>query len=111
MRDRPFSPSAHDFATPGFTRALSQPRETSRSQRNEKPRLFNKWIIFRVAKKCCRNVTVVRYDRRARRAERAGRSFIGIGVRMQLWRSETFHRTHERGSRGIFVIRAATYPI
>src|SRR4051812_42655318 len=33
----PFSPSAHDFATPGFTRAPSQPRETSRSQRNENP--------------------------------------------------------------------------
>src|SRR3954465_4371495 len=96
MRDRPFSPSAHDFATPGFTRAPSQPRETSRRQRNEKPRLFNKRIIFRVAGKCCRNVTAVRYDRRARRAERAGRSFIGIGVRMRLRRSETFHRTRER---------------
>src|SRR3954463_5673024 len=89
MRDPPFSPSAHDFATPGFTRAPSQPRETCRSQRNENPRLFNKRIIFRVAGKCCQNVTAVRYDRRARRAERAGRSFIGIGVRMQLRRSRT----------------------
>src|SRR3954468_3378862 len=37
MRDRPFPPSAHDFATPGFTRAPSQPHETSRSQRYENP--------------------------------------------------------------------------
>src|SRR3954469_11764981 len=76
-------------------------RETCRSQRNEKPRLFNKRIIFRVAEKCCRNVTAVRYDRRTRHAERVGRSFIGIGVRMRLRRSETFHRTRE-GFRGYF---------
>src|SRR3954462_15530039 len=105
-----FPPSAHDFATPGFTRAPSQPRETCRSQRNEKPRLFNKRIIFRVPEKCCRNVTAVRYDRRARRAERAGRSYIGIGVRTQLRRSEPFHRTHERGTGGIFVNRADHLP-
>src|SRR4051812_32698910 len=100
MRDPPFSTTAHDFATPGFTRAPSQPRETSRSQRNGKPRLFNKRIIFRVAEKYCQNVTAVRYDRRARRAERVGRSFIGIGVRMRLRRSEPFHRTRERGIGG-----------
>src|SRR3954466_1757485 len=97
MRDRPFSPRHTTVATPGFTRAPSQPRETSRSQRYGKPRLFNKRIIFRVAEKCCQNVTAVRYDRRARRAERAGQSFIGIGVRMRLRRSEPFYRTRERG--------------
>src|SRR3954463_15392898 len=101
MRDRPFSPSAHDFATPGFTRAPSQPRETSRNQRNEKPRLFNKRIIFRVAEKCRRIVTAVRYDRRARRAERVVRDFVGIGVRTESRRSETFHRTRE-GYPGVF---------
>src|SRR3954469_7753657 len=110
MRDRPFSPSAHDFATPGFTRAPSQPRETSCSQRYEKPRLFNKRIIFRVTEKCRRNVTAVRYDRRARRAERAGQSFFGIGVRTESRRSETFHRTRERVTGGIFVLRAANLP-
>src|SRR3954469_1433168 len=73
-------------------------RQTCRSQRNEKPHLFNKRIIFKVAGKCCRYVTAVSYDRRARRAERVGRSFIGIGVRMQLRRSRTFHRTRERGT-------------
>ena len=34
--------------------------------------------------------TEVRYDGRARRVERVGRSFIGIGVRMQLRRSRTY---------------------
>src|SRR3954469_855485 len=102
MRDRPFSPSAHDFATPGVNRAPSQPHETSRSQRNEKPRLFNKRIIFRAPEKCCRNVTAVRYDRRARRAELAGRSFIGIGVRMRLRRSRTYSPDAREGYRGYF---------
>src|SRR4051812_46706293 len=86
-----FPPRHTTFATPGFTRAPSRPRETSRSQRNEKPRLFNKRIIFRVAGKCCQNVTAVRYNRRARRAERVVRDFVGIGVRTESRRSETFH--------------------
>src|SRR4051812_42644199 len=67
----------------------------------KKTHLFNKRIIFWVAEKCCRNVVAVRYDRRARRAERAGRSFIGIGARMRLRRSETFYRTRE-GYPGLF---------
>ena len=63
-------------------------------------RLFNKRIILWVAEKCCRNVTAVRYDRRARRTERVGRSFIGIGFRMQLRRSRTRSPDTREGYRG-----------
>ena len=73
---------------------------TSHRHRNAKPRLFNKRIILWVAGKCCRNVTAVRYDRRARRAERVGRSFVGIGVRMQLRRSRTQSPDTREGYRG-----------
>ena len=95
MRDPPFSPSAHKFATPGFPEHRRNRARPATANCTKKPRLFNKRIIFRVAEKCCRNVTAVRNDQRARRAERAGRSFIGIGVRMRLRRSEMFHRTRE----------------
>src|SRR3954466_13361454 len=37
MRDRPFPPRHTTLRHRGFTRAPSQPRETSRSQRNENP--------------------------------------------------------------------------
>src|SRR3954469_1530490 len=90
MRDRPFFPHGTRLCGTGISPEHRRYRHrTSRSQRNGKPRLFNKWIIFRVAGKCCRNVTAVRYDRRARRAEHVGRSFTQIGVRMQLRRSRT----------------------
>src|SRR4051812_26393148 len=107
MRDRPFPPRHTTLRHRGFTRALSQPREASRSQRNEKPHLFNKRIIFRVAGKYCQNVTAVRYDRRARRTERAGRSFIGIGVRTESRRSRAIRRTRE-GYRGYFSLTGTT---
>src|SRR3954463_11931585 len=92
-------------ATPGYTRAPSQPAQDQPSPSERKPRLFNKRIILWVAEKCCRNVTAVRYDRRARRAERVGRSFVGIGVRMQLRRSRTRSpdaREGYRRSSGVF---------
>src|ERR1044072_1095981 len=89
MRDRPFTQRHTTVATPGFTRAPSQPTQDQPSPPERKPRLFNKRIILWGAEKCCRNVTAVRYDRRARRAERVGRSFTRIGVRMQLRRSRT----------------------
>src|ERR1041385_8366425 len=50
--------------------------------------------------KCCRNVTAVRYDRRARRTERVVRDFVGIGVRMQLRRSRTRSPDTREGYRG-----------
>src|SRR4051812_43730570 len=107
----PFPPRHTTLRHREFIRAPSQPRETSRSQRYEKPRLFNKRIIFRVTGKCCRNVTAVRYDRRARRAERVVRDFVGIGVRTESRRSETFHRTRE-GYPGVFSSTGqTTYPI
>src|ERR1043165_639877 len=62
---------------------------TSHRHPDRKPRLFNKRIILWGTEKCCQNVTAVSYDRRAQRAERVGRSFVGIGVRMQLRRSRT----------------------
>src|SRR3954470_20831636 len=97
-------------ATPGYTRAPSQPAQDQPSPLERKPRLLNKRIILWGAEKCCRNVTAVRYDRRARRAERVGRSFVGIGVRMQLRRSRTYSPDAREGSRGIFVNRPANLP-
>src|SRR3954463_2599923 len=87
-------------ATPGFTRAPSQPAQDQPSPPERKPRLFNKRIILWGAKKCCWNVTAVRYDRRARRAERVGQSFVRIGVRMQLRRSRTQSPDAREGYRG-----------
>src|SRR4051812_48148163 len=92
-------------ATPGFTRAPSQPAQDQPSPPEQKPRLFNKRIILWGAEKCCRNVTTVRYDRRARRAERVGRSFVGIGVRMHLrWSRPRSPDTRERNrwTSGVF---------
>ena len=84
---------------------LKQYRISGLRPPERKPCLFNKRIILWGAEKCCRNVTAVRYDRRARRAERVGRSFVGIGVRMQLRRSRTFSpdaREGYRWSSGVF---------
>src|SRR3954469_5578538 len=72
----PFPPRHTTCATPGFTRAPSQPAQDQPSPPDRKPRLLNKRIILCGTKKCCRNVTILRYDRRARRAERAGQSFV-----------------------------------
>src|SRR3954467_7699355 len=105
MRGRPLSTPAHDFATPGFTRAPSQPAQVQPSPPDRKPCLFNKRIIFRGAEKCCRNVTVVRYDRWARRAERVVRDFVGIGVRTESRQSRTYSsdaREGYRWSSGVF---------
>src|SRR3954466_16174981 len=110
MRDRPFPQRHTTCATPGFTRAPSQPAQDQPSPPKRKPRLLNKRIILRGAEKCCRNVTAVRYDRRARRAERVGRSFAGIGVRMQLRRSRTYSPDARVGTEGICVNRPTTLP-
>src|SRR3954466_15700332 len=100
MRDRPF-PSRHTTcATPGHTRAPSQPAQDQPSPPERKPRLFNKRIILWGAEKCCRNVTAVRYDRRARRAERVVRDFVGIGVRTESRRSRTSSSDAREGYRG-----------
>src|SRR3954464_3139552 len=105
MRDRPF-PSRHTTcATPGYTRAPSQPAQDQPSPPERKPRLFNKRIILWGAEKCCQNVTAVRYDRRARRAERVVRDFVGIGVRTESRRSRTYSPDAREGYRitsGVF---------
>src|SRR4051812_26962382 len=105
MRDRPFPQRHTTCATPGSTRAPSQPAQDQPSPPERKPRLFNKRIILWGAEKCCRNVTAVRYDRRARRAERVVRDFVGIGVRTESRRSRTFSpdaREGYRWSSGVF---------
>src|SRR3954468_20038515 len=85
----PFPPRHTTLRHRDFTRAPSQPAQVQPSPPDRKTRLFNKRIIFRGAEKCCQNVTAVRYDRRARRAERVVRDFVGIGVRTETWRSRT----------------------
>src|SRR3954464_11830918 len=75
--------------------ALDQPSPPDR-----KPRLFNKWIILWGADKCCRNVTAVRYDRRARRVERVVRDFVEIEVRMHHRRSRKRSPDAREGYRG-----------
>src|SRR3954463_15856943 len=100
MRDRPFPQLHTNCATPGYTRAPSQPAQDQPSPPERKPRLFNKRIILWGAEKCCRNVTAVRYDRRARRAERVVRDFIGIGVRTESRRSRTSSPDAREGYRG-----------
>src|SRR3954464_12799943 len=105
MRDRPFPPGHSTLRHRDFTRAPSQPAQDQPSPPDRKPRLFNKRIILWAPEKCSRNVTAVRYGRRARRAERVGRSFVGIGVRMQLRRSRTRSpdaREGYRWSSGVF---------
>src|SRR3954465_14455238 len=89
MRDRPFPQRHTTLGHRDFTRAPLQPTQDQPSPPDRKPRLFNKRIILWGAKKCFRNVTAVRYDRRARRAERVGRSFVRIGVRTKSRRSRT----------------------
>src|ERR1043165_5209097 len=81
--------TAHDLCDTGFHPSAVATAQDQPSPPDRKPRLFNKRNILWAPEKCCRNVTAVRYDRRARRAERVGRSFVGIGVRMQLRRSRT----------------------
>src|SRR3954465_16069645 len=104
MRDRSFPPPHTTRGAPGFTRAPSQPAQDQPSPPDRKPRLFNKRIILWGAKKYCRNVTAVRYDRRARRAERVVRDFVGIGVRTESRRSRTYSPdTRERGTEGVFI--------
>src|SRR3954464_8410540 len=100
MRDRPFPPRHTTCATPGFTRAPSQPAQDQPSPPDRKPCLFNKRIILWGAEKCCRNVTAVRYDRRARRAERVVRDFVGIEVRTESRRSRTYSPDAREGYRG-----------
>src|SRR3954471_7562921 len=100
MRDRPFPTRHTTCATPGFTRSPSQPAQDQPSPPDRKTRLLNKRIILWVAEKCCRNVTAVRYDRRARRAERVVRDFVGIGVRTESRRSRTYSPDAREGYRG-----------
>src|SRR4051812_18282677 len=110
MRDRPFTPRHMTCATPGFTRAPSQPAQDQPSPPDRKPRLFNKRIILWGAEKCCRNVTAVRYDRRARRAERVVRDFVGIRVRTESRRSRTRSPDTREGylwSSGVFSTSAS----
>src|SRR3954464_5660771 len=97
MRDRPFPPWHTTCATPGFTRAPSHLAQDQPSPQDQKTRLFNKRIILWGTKKCCRNVTAVKYDRRARRAERVVRDFVGIGVRTESRRSRTYSSDAREG--------------
>ena len=100
MRDRPFPQWYTTCATPGFTRAPSLPAQVQPSPPERKPHLFNKRIILWASRKGSRNVTAIRYDRRARRAERVGRGFVRIGVRMHLRRSRTRSPDAREGYRG-----------
>src|ERR1043165_6094384 len=107
--DRPLPPGHSTLRHRDFTRAPSLPAQDQPSPPDRKPRLFNKRIILWGTEKCCRNVTAVRYDRRARRAERVGRSFIGIGVRMQLRRSRTRSLVTRERYRG-YLRKQASHP-
>src|SRR4051812_27364726 len=101
----PFPPWHTTLRHRDFTQAPSQPAQDQPSPPERKPRLFNKRIILWGAEKCCRNVTAVRYDRRARRAERVVRDFVGIGVRTESRRSRTYSpdtRERYRISSGVF---------
>src|SRR4051812_3690263 len=100
MRDRPFPQRHTTLRHRDFTRAPSQPAQVQPSPPDQNPRLFNKWIILWGAEKCCRNVTAVRYDRRARRVERVVRDFVGIGVRTESRRSRTYSPDAREGYRG-----------
>src|SRR3954463_4972521 len=110
MRDRPFTQRHTTCATTGYTRAPSQPAQVQPSPPERKPRLFNKRIILWGAEKCCRNVTAVRYDRRARHAERVVRDFIGIGVRTESRRSRTSSPDAREGYRILSGVFSSTQP-
>src|SRR3954468_2067175 len=110
MRDRPLTTMAHDLCDTGYTRAPSQPAQDQPSPPERKPRLFNKRIILWGAEKCCRNVTAVRYDRRARRAEHVVRDFVGIGVRTESRRSRTFSPDTREGYRILSGVFLSTQP-
>src|SRR4051812_11089802 len=109
MRDRPFPPWHTTYATLGFTRAPSQPAQVQPSPSDRKPHLFNKQIILWGTEKCSRNVTAVGYDRRARRAERVGRGFVRIGVRMHLRRSRLRSSDTREGYRGSLGVISSSY--
>src|SRR3954466_2518519 len=106
MRDRPLSTMAHDFATPGFHPSIvATGTGPAIATESKNPVYLINGLFYWGAEKCCRNVTAVRYDRRARRAERVVRHFVGIGVRMQLRRSRTFSPDARWGIEGICVNR------
>src|ERR1043165_7514732 len=107
--DRPLPPGHSTLRHRDFTRAPSLPAQDQPSPPDRKPRLFNKRIILWGTEKCCRNVTAVRYDRRARRAERVGQSFVRIGVRMQLRRSRTRSPVTRERYRG-YLRKQASHP-
>src|SRR3954466_13504177 len=109
MHDRPFPQRHTTLRHRDFTRAPSQPAQVQPSPPDRKPRLFNKRIILWGAEKCCRNVTAVRYDRRAQRAERVGRSFTRIGIRMQLRRSRT-QSPDARDMYRVYLRKQASHP-
>src|SRR4051812_8202700 len=101
MRDRPLSPTAHDFATPGFQAEHRRNRhETSRSHQNENPIYLINGLFYWGARKCCRNVTAVRYDRWARRV-----------VRTESRQSRTRSADTREGTEGVCVNRPANLPI
>src|SRR3954467_4042750 len=105
MRDRLFAQRHTTLRHRDFTRAPSLPAQDQPSPPDRKPRLFNKRIILWAIEKCSRNVTAVRYDRRARRAERVVRDFVGIGVRTESRRSRTYSPDAREGYRissGVF---------
>src|SRR3954462_14355845 len=110
MRDRHFPQWHTTCVTPGHTRAPSQPAQDPPSPPERKPRLFNKRIILWVAEKCFRNITAMRYDRRARRAERVVRDFVGIGVRTESRRSRTYSPDAREGYRRSSGVFSSTQP-
>src|SRR3954468_15393493 len=109
MRDRRFPQRHTTCATPGFTRAPSQPAQDQPWPPERKPRLFNKRIILWGAEKCSWDITAVRYDRRDRRIERVVRDFVGIGVRTESRRSRTRSPDAREGYRGR-LRQLATHP-
>src|SRR3954469_17375321 len=111
MRDRPLSTTAHDFATPGFhpsTVATGTSPAIATGSKN--PVYLLNELFYWVPEKCCRNVTAVRYDRRARRAERVVRDFVGIGVRTESRRSRTSSPDAREGYRILSGVFSSTQP-
>src|SRR4051812_22939206 len=90
---------AHDLCDTGFHPSTVATGTSPAIVTGTQTRLFNKRIILWAPENCCRNVTAVRYGRRAQRAERVGRSFIGIGVRTESRRSRTFSPDAREGYR------------
>src|SRR4051812_46805328 len=110
MRDRPLNITAHDLCDTGFHPSTVATGTGPVIATGTQTRLFTKRIIFMGRRKMLSKCHAVRYDRRARRAERAGRSFTRIGVRMHHRRSETYSPDAREGYRWSTGVFSSTWP-